>query len=167
MWRSEGGEPRGAAVAGIALSAVPAERVDPSVGRHDPDAVVVLRDVEVPGSIEGEIAVSTELGRGGGPAVAREPPRPVSGDRRLGAVGLEPPDPSLVRDVEEASGAEVQEHRVVESGADQCLRTCAKRDLVEACSGHVRDEQVAVLLGELEAVRSRDAWAGALDVDSE
>ena len=81
MRGSEGGEPRGAAVAGVALAADSPERVDPSVGRHNPDAVVVLRDVEVPGGVEGEVAVAAELRRGCRPAVAREPrvPLPATG----------------------------------------------------------------------------------------
>ena len=98
------------------------------------------------------------------------PPSPASpasrsGDRRLGAVGLEPPDPSLVRYVEEAAGAEVQEHRVGESGADQCLATCAERDLVEpgpAMSG-TRGRR-GPRRARAEVARS---WAGALDVAPE
>ena len=85
VWRSEGGEPRGAAIAGIALSADPAERVDPSVGRHDPDAVVVLRDVEVPAASKAKSPCPPSCAEVAGP------PSPASPRVPFPAIGvLEP-----------------------------------------------------------------------------
>src|SRR5919108_210502 len=162
---AEGGKAGRPAVARIALAADPDERVDPAVRRHDPDAVVVLRDVEVAGGVKREVAVAAELRCSGGAAVAAESARSVAGDRRLRAVGLEPPDAAGVGHVHVSARAEIEERRVVEAASDQRARAGAEVHLVEARAVQVGDDQVAVLLAELESVRARDPRAGAHDLE--